>query len=184
MKLWFLNLEERFKDLPEVRARRFPSRFRVPPAGEAARHVFPDGESGPNMDTCPSMTFVFISHLLDDPDLFHKKAGAGAGQTGAGASDTEILARGAAADDIHRRELCPVQLCDVPYMDHVGEMVFRHLNGKGFDLAGPEGFDPRPDRREGKAADAIKEASHGQHSHAPYFGATAWATFRVMLMAD
>ena len=82
MKLWFLNLEERFKDLPEVRARRFPSRFRVPPAGEAARHVFPDGESGPNMDTCPSMTFVFISHLLDDPDLFHKKAGAGAGQTG------------------------------------------------------------------------------------------------------
>ena len=64
MKRWFLNLEERFKDLPEVRARRFPSRFRVPPAGEAARHVFPDSESGPNMDTCPSMTFVFISHLL------------------------------------------------------------------------------------------------------------------------
>lgn len=29
------------------------------------------------------MTFVFISHLLDDPYLFHKKAEAGAGQTGA-----------------------------------------------------------------------------------------------------
>ena len=83
MKLWFLNLEERLEDLAEVRARRFPPRPRVPPAGEAARDVFPHGKSGPNKDTCPAMTFVFISHLLDDPNLFHKKAGAGAGQTGA-----------------------------------------------------------------------------------------------------
>ena len=37
------------------------------------------------------MTFVFISHLLDDPNLFHKKAGAGAGQTGTRSSYAEIL---------------------------------------------------------------------------------------------
>ncbi len=69
-------------------------------------------------------------------------------------------------------------------MDHVGEMVFRHLDGEGFNLAGPERYDPGPDRREGEAADPVEEAAHGQHSPAPYFGATAWATFRVMLMAD
>ncbi len=72
MKLWFLNLEERLEDLPEVRARCFPPRFRVSSAGEASRHILPHGESGANMDTCPSMTFVFISHLLDDSDLLHK----------------------------------------------------------------------------------------------------------------
>lgn len=80
MKLWFLNLEERLEDLAEVRARPFPPRLRVPPAGEAAGDIFPHGKSGPNMDTCPSMTFFLISHLLDNPYLFHKKAGAGAGQ--------------------------------------------------------------------------------------------------------
>ncbi len=51
MKRWFLNLEERLEDLPEVRPRCFPPRPRVPSAGEAAGHVFPYGESGPNMDT-------------------------------------------------------------------------------------------------------------------------------------
>ena len=39
MKLWFLNLEERLEDLPEVRARPFPPRLRVPSAGEAAGDV-------------------------------------------------------------------------------------------------------------------------------------------------
>ena len=89
MKLWFLNLEERLEDLPEVRARRFPTRFRVPSAGEASGHVLPYGKSGANMDTCPSMTFVFISHLLDDPNLFHKKAGAFASQTSSRAGHTQ-----------------------------------------------------------------------------------------------
>ena len=51
MKCWFLNLEERLEDLPEVRTRRFPPCPRVPPAGEAAGHVFPYGESRPNKDT-------------------------------------------------------------------------------------------------------------------------------------
>lgn len=60
-------------------------------------------------------------------------------------------------------------------MDHVGEVVFRHLDGEGFDFAGPEGLDPRPDRREGKAADPIEEASHGQHGFPSCyeFGVTA-----------
>ena len=64
-----------------------------------------------------------------------------------------ILARAAAADHVHRRQLRPVQFGDVPHMDHVGEMVFRYFDGKGFDLAGPEGFNPRPDRRQWEAAE-------------------------------
>ena len=48
-------------------------------------------------------------------------------------------------------------------MGHVGEVVFRHFDGKGFDLAGPEGFDSRPDGGEGKPADPIEQTSHSEH---------------------
>ena len=91
--------------------------------------------------------------------MLHKKAGAGARQTGSRPGNTEILARGASADDIHGRQFRPVQLGDVPHMEHVGEVMLCHLNGKGFDFACPDRLDARPDRSEGEAANPIEKAS-------------------------
>jgi len=45
-------------------------------------------------------------------------------------------------------------------MDHVGEVVLGNFDGEGFDLAGPQRLYTSPDRRQGKPADAIEEASH------------------------
>ncbi len=52
-------------------------------------------------------------------------------------------------------------------MDHVGKAVFCDFDGEGFDLAGPQGRDPVPDRRQREAADAIEEAPHGEHFSPP-----------------
>lgn len=108
--------------------------------------------------------------------MFHKKAGAGAGQTGSRSSHTEILARAASADDVHGRQLRSVQLGDVPHMAHAGEMVFGHFDGEGFDLAGPQWLYAVADRREGEAADTIEQASHSKHfSSCPHLIAVATA---------
>ena len=48
-------------------------------------------------------------------------------------------------------------------MDHVGEVFFCHLDGERLDFAGPDWGDAAAYRRQGEAADAVKEASHGQH---------------------
>ena len=132
------------------------------PAAERAGDVFPAHPSWANSEPCPSSFQICISHLLYDSNLLHKKAGAGARQTGSRSSHTEILTGRTPADDIHRRQTCPVQLCDISHMDHVGKMVLRDLDGKGFDLAGPHGRDPVPDRSQGEAADAIEEAPHSE----------------------
>ena len=42
-------------------------------------------------------------------------------------------------------------------------MVFRYFDGEDFNLAGPHGGDPIPDRRQWEAANPIEEASHGEH---------------------
>jgi hypothetical protein len=41
-------------------------------AAEGSGDVFPDHESGSNMDACPSITNVTLSHLLYDSDLLHE----------------------------------------------------------------------------------------------------------------
>ena len=68
-----------------------------------------------------------------------------------------------------RYELCrsvhaeanAIQLCDVAHMDHVGETQLCHLNGKGFDLAGPYRRDATANRRQRESADTVEQAAHG-----------------------
>ena len=50
----------------------------------------------------------------------------------------------------------------ISHMDHVGKMLLGHCDGKGFDLAGPEGFDPMSGCRQWEASDPIKQAAHCQ----------------------
>ena len=45
-------------------------------AGEGSRDILPEHPSGPNKLSCPSTSYIRISHLLDHPDLVQKKAGA------------------------------------------------------------------------------------------------------------
>ncbi|MDE6997076.1 MAG: hypothetical protein K2P04_04245 [Oscillospiraceae bacterium] len=97
--------------------------------------------------------------------MFHKKAGAGTGQTGPRSSHAEILTWTAAADDVHRQQFRPVQFRDVPNMNHARETVFCNFDGEGFDLAGPQWRDPIADRRQRKTADPIEQASHCEHFH-------------------
>ena len=63
-------------------------------------------------------------------------------------------------------------------MEHIGEMVFCDFDGEGFYLAGPEGRDARPYRRQREAADPIEEAPQSQHGQAiPWVGcAGSWVT--------
>ena len=61
----------------------------VPYALQHINDVFPDPESRPNMDSCPSRFSVCISHLLNDPYLFHKEAGTRTSQTGAHSGHAE-----------------------------------------------------------------------------------------------
>jgi len=70
---------------------------------------------------CSPSKFIVRSHLLYDAYLLHKKAGTGAGEPGARSGNGEVLARAAPADDVHRRQLRSIQLCDIPDVDHAGE---------------------------------------------------------------
>ena len=47
-------------------------------------------------------------------------------------------------------------------MNHVRKTQLGHLDGKGFDLAGPHRSYAIADRRQGEAANSIKQASHGK----------------------
>lgn len=170
MKEWFFNVDEFLEHRVEVSALC---------AGKGAGDIFPDAESWLNSDTCPSTTLLCISHLLYDPDLLHKKAGALSGKPGSCSGHTQILTRAAAADDVHGREPCAVQLRDVSHMEHVGEMGSGYLDGKGFDLAGPDRCDPTALRRQREASNSIKKASHGELHHF----ATACTTVFVVLTA-
>ena len=64
-------------------------------------------------------------------------------------------------------------------MHHVGEVGFRDFDGERFDFRRPQGRDPISYRRQRKAADAVKKASHCEFPHA----ATAFATVFVILIA-
>ena len=127
---------------------------------EGSGDIFPNEVSRSNKVSWYVSLFIGFSHLLYNADLVHKKTGALSGKAGTLAGHTKILARAAAADYIHRRQLCSVQLCDIPHMDHIGESQFCHLNGKRFDFTCPYRHDTVMDRSQWKASDSIKKASH------------------------
>ena len=107
--------------------------------------------------------YICRSHLLYDADLFHKQAGTGPREAGTGARHAEILARAAPADDVHRGQLGPVQLRDIPHVDHIGEVFLGHPDGERLNLAGPYRDDPIAHRRQREAADSIEQGAQGQH---------------------
>ena len=88
-----------------------------------------------------------------------------------------ILARAAPADDIHRRQLRPVQSGDVPNVEHLREMMLRYLDGEGLNLAGPQRSDALTHGGQREAANAVKQTSEGK-GHL-----TAWTMVRVVLTA-
>ena len=157
MKLWFGNLEEGFDDLLEVRPLRVAAAVR---AGD----ILPDSESWSNSVSWSASLNICIAHLLYNPNLMHEKTGAFTGQSGARSGHGKILAGRATADNIHRRQFAPIQFCNVPNMDHVGELVFSDFDRKGFNLAGPERSDTISDRCQREASNPIEEASHCDHS--------------------
>ena len=65
-------------------------------------------------------------------------------------------------------------------MDHIGEVVFCYFNGKGFNFAGPECFDPDTGRGQREAPDSVEETSHGQQSLFPFHHFTAAAMVLVV----
>ena len=48
-----------------------------------------------------------------------------------------ILTRAAPADDVNRRKLRAVQLCDIPNVNHIGETELGDLNRKSFNFRCP-----------------------------------------------
>ena len=128
MKVWFLNMKELLKD-----------RLEVIPGGraECAGDIFPASKSGSNSITCPSSFSISISHLPDYSYLLHEQARSIAPQACSCAGHTQILARAAAADNVHGREFRAVQLFDITNVKHVGEVSLGDLDWKGFNLAGP-----------------------------------------------
>lgn len=65
-------------------------------------------------------------------------------------------------------------------MEHFGESLFCHLDGKCLDLAGPQGCDAIPHSGEREPADAVEQAAERQPAH---FGIAAAIVF-VVLTAD
>ena len=126
---------------------------------EGSGHVFPCEEARSNKTSCSPSLHICRSHLLNNANLFHKKAGTGPRKPGTGSSHAEVLTRAAPADDVHRGQFGPVQLGDVPHMDHVGEALPGHPDGERLDLTGPNGRDPIAYRRQRKAADSVKQTS-------------------------
>ena len=70
---------------------------------------------------------------------------------------------GCPADDIHRRQLRPVQSGDVPNVEHLREMMLRTWMGNGSNLAGPQRGDALTHGGQREAANAVKQASHRRH---------------------
>ncbi len=155
----YLNSDDLLQDDAEV----FTGSCAWGIAAESVSNVFPDEESWPNKYICPSSSFIRRSHLLYDTNLLHEQVGPRSRKTEAGRTrDRKILTWGAPTDDVHRRQICPVQLGDIPHVDHVGEMMFCHPDRERFDLAGPYRRDAIAHRSQRKAANPIKQRGHRQ----------------------
>jgi hypothetical protein len=113
--------------------------------------------------SCVAVSLILAPHLLYDSDLFHKQAASLAGKPGAPPRHGQILTWAAACDNVHRRQLRAVQLCNVPEPAHLRESQFCHFDGKGFDFACQQRGDAVADRRQREASDSIKQASQRWH---------------------
>lgn len=111
----------------------------------------------------------------------HKKTGALTRKSGARSGNRQILTRAAAADYIHRRQHRPVQLCYVPYMDHVGEVMLRHLDGKRLYLACPQRLDTASYSGKRKSAYPIKERAESEYVSG-LFGTSYFAAATIVLV--
>lgn len=70
------------------------------------------------------------------------------------------MARATTTDDIHWWQLCTIELCNIPDMNHIGEVMLCDLNGEGFDFTCPQRHDAVSNGCDGKSSDAIEETSH------------------------
>src|SRR5699024_9589719 len=134
-------------------------------AGEGSGYILPHHKSRSYIESCSASLSIRISHLLYDSNLFHKKAGAFSEDSGSRSGHGQVLTGRTAADDVHRRQLCSVKLCNVAHMNHIGKSKPGHLNRKGFDLTGPHRYDAAVNRGQGKTAYPIKQAAHRQRLH-------------------
>lgn len=139
----------------------------VPYALQRIRDVFPHHESGENGKSVicsifPSSFFICLSHLLYDPDLFHEQAGALSGKPSPFPGQTQILARRAPGDNIHRREFSALQTGDIPDMEHIREPLSGHLNREVLDFTCPNWLDAVLNRCQRESSDPIEQASKPQ----------------------
>ena len=153
----------------------------VPYALQRIRHILPRHKAGANAGSCTAALPFRRPHFLDDADLLHKKAGAGAGQSGPRSGDREVLTRAAPADDVHGDQKFSTQPGDIPLVGHAGEPAFGDFHGEWLDLAGPNRLDTISGRRQREPSDAVKQAPHCQSRQDHRI--TAWAIVRVVLTA-
>ena len=151
----------------------------VPYALQRITSVLPTHPAWTDIDTETASLLVGRPHLPHDPHLLHKKAGTRPRKTCPCASNGQILTRAASADDVHRRQFCTIQLCDVAHMGHAGETQLCDRDGKGFDLRRPHRCDATADRGQRESTNTIEQAAHRQSAHF----ATACTTVRVVLTA-
>jgi hypothetical protein len=55
----------------------------------------------------------------------------------------------------------------IPHVAHIGKVDFGHFHGERLDLACPQGRDAVPFGGQGKSADAVKQACHGEDDESP-----------------
>jgi hypothetical protein len=113
--------------------------------------------------SCSTASLICTPHFFDNTNLFHEQPRAFTGKAGSGAGHGKILTWRAARDNIHGRQLGAVQLCDIPDMNHIGEAYLGNRDGKGFDLACPQGDNSVHNGGQREASDPIEEASQRQH---------------------
>ena len=102
------------------------------------------------------MTFFLISHLLDNPYLFHKKAGAGAGQPGARSGHRQSWHGLPPQMMSTAGSLAPSSFVTSPTWIMPGKRYFVTSMGKASISLAQRGSIPA------RTADPVKEASHGQ----------------------
>lgn len=153
-----LNADNFLNDRPEVLAVR---------GAEGSGDVLPNEVSRSNKVSWRTSLFIGFSHLLSNAYLFHEQAGAFSRQAPARSGDRQILARAASAEDVHGRQLCSIELGNVPDMNHIWKSGFCDFDGKGFNLGRPQRHDAVADSRQWEAPDPVEETPQRHHQVIP-----------------
>jgi hypothetical protein len=119
-----------------------------PPSAER-RHVLHDDVSG--------------SKFANKPGVLGPKTRAGAGESGAAASEADVLAREAAAEDIDSRDAPPLELCDIGVAGHAWPVLGEHPAAELALLALPEDVHTGALEAEVEASDPGEEGADGEH---------------------